>query len=434
MKILYLSIITALGIGAIVSFGMVFFLNPQLMGLPVQQSSNQKQASQDLSSYQMIKKYMPGQLTPRQLFQAEEIALSDSKVKSMIGGKPVSLMSHSFFGNLRTDPGVWYPQLNFNVNNKTQLVVVVDLSAKKVTKVLVGAPIGTCFCPDDIPSASMGKRTAEVATKLYSNSSMPGNVHYLWLRFLDANTNQTLKHVSFFLTFAQNNDTLFRELLHTHTGILTLQVNSVSTPFNGTVFAADREPVLNGWVPHDDNEPILVYAPLFNDDNSTYHMNIVMHSVDIDNNIFNSDVAPRFNSYIGMKEPDQILVATLKNQTSPAKASSGNLQVLEGNGTFAGFKINYTITGNGSMLGASLDRHAQELTLSLKTQSRSTLKVTIPRALLDARINNQDAQFIVLVNGIEWHYTETKTSADRTLTITFNAGATKIEIAGVQYV
>lgn len=174
--------------------------------------------------------------------------------------------------------------------------------------------MGGSECPGarPLPSASVGNRTLEVALKLYSNSTMPNNIHYLWLRFFDANTNQTIHHVSFFLTVNENNNTLFRELLHTHTGTLVLQVNTIDTPFNGTVYA-DKEAILGGWVPHKDDKPIVVYAPLFNDTDSTYYMNIAMYTIDYDNNIFdetdNPQSVPHFNFYVNMKEQNQILVS-----------------------------------------------------------------------------------------------------------------------------
>lgn len=169
------------------------------------------------------------------------------------------------------------------------------------------------YCPGSppIPSASVGHRILEVALKLYSNSTMSNNVHYLWFRFFDANTNQSINNVSFFLTMNKNNDTLFHELLYTPTGTLVLQVNAINTPFNNTVYA-DREPVLGGWVQHND-EPIVVYAPIFNDANSTYHMNIAMYTIDYVNNIFDStdnpQSVPNFNFYVNMKEQNQILVS-----------------------------------------------------------------------------------------------------------------------------
>lgn len=172
--------------------------------------------------------------------------------------------------------------------------------------------VGGPYCNGGMPtSASVGNRTLEVALKCYSNFTIPNNVHYLWFRFFDARTNQTLHHISFLLTVTNQNQLLFRELLHTHTGILYVKVISTSGPkWNVT---ANREPILNGWVPYNDDEPIVVHAPLFNDDNSTYHLNIQIDSIDYDNNLFassdNPNSVPNFNFYLNMKEQNQIIVS-----------------------------------------------------------------------------------------------------------------------------
>ena len=86
--------------------------------------------------------------------------------------------------------------------------------------------VGGPSCPGATPMPSIGNRTIYLATKLYSNSTMPDDTHYLWFRFFDANTNQTIYHVSFLLTITKQDHLLFRELLHTHTGILSCQVKN----------------------------------------------------------------------------------------------------------------------------------------------------------------------------------------------------------------
>ncbi|MDE1838453.1 MAG: hypothetical protein KGH87_00900 [Thaumarchaeota archaeon] len=169
--------------------------------------------------------------------------------------------------------------------------------------------MGGPYCPGSppMPSASVGNKTLEVSLKLYSNSTMPNNVHYLWLRFFDENANQTIPHVTFFLNITKNNDSLLHDLFHTHTGMLTLQVNSSDIPFNGTVLG-DREAILGGWLPHDNNKPVVVHAPVFNDANSTYHVQITMDTIDNDNNVFfDQSTAPRFDFYLNMHDKDMIL-------------------------------------------------------------------------------------------------------------------------------
>lgn len=174
----------------------------------------------------------------------------------------------------------------------------------------MGGPYCAGYAP--LPYPSIGNRTLESALKLYSNSTTSTNTHYLWFRFFDANTNQTIRHVSFFLTITNQNQLLFKELLHTHTGTLKLQLNSINGTFDGTV-VGDREPILNGWVPHDDNIPLVVSAPVFNDTNLTYHFMVQMFSIDRDNNIFyTTDIPngePTFNFYLGIKDQNQTIIS-----------------------------------------------------------------------------------------------------------------------------
>ena len=58
------------------------------------------------------------------------------------------------------------------------------------------------------------------------------------------------------------------------------------------------------------------------------------------------------------------------------------------------------------------------------------MAITLPRALIDAKLNGEDDDFFVLVDGEEVDFDETTTSTDRTLTIAFPDGAEEIEIIG----
>lgn len=96
--------------------------------------------SADQANYETLQKYMPTPLSQADSDKALQIALSDGNVKSKIGGKHVTLMAQGFTGNLKTNPGVWYPTLTLNVNNETEVVVVVDLSQNKATQISDGPP------------------------------------------------------------------------------------------------------------------------------------------------------------------------------------------------------------------------------------------------------------------------------------------------------
>ena len=93
------------------------------------------------------------------------------------------------------------------------------------------------------------------------------------------------------------------------------------------------------------------------------------------------------------------------------------------------FVLSYTIKG-GSVLSVTPDDEANSLIIAIKTTSDGVLTITLPRALIDAKINGQDDNFFVLIDGEEVEFEETTTDTDRTLTIAFPDGAEEIEIIG----
>ncbi|GEM_PF-1765582 len=171
----------------------------------------------------------------------------------------------------------------FSISNR------IDINENQLSKEQC---MGGNECPGapQMPSASVGNRTIEIAIKLYSSNTTPTGIHDIWFRFFDANTNQTIHHVSFFFTITKEGKVLFRELLHTHTGILNAKVSHAT----GTTWSVegDHEPILNGWVPYNGSDSIVMHVPLFNETGSTYHLSVQMFSIDRDNNIFDNTDNP----------------------------------------------------------------------------------------------------------------------------------------------
>jgi len=91
--------------------------------------------------------------------------------------------------------------------------------------------------------------------------------------------------------------------------------------------------------------------------------------------------------------------------------------------------IGYEITG-GKLLSIMPDVDANSLIVSIDATDDGSLTLTIPRSVLDATMNGEDDDFFVLIDGEEVDFEETTSSTDRTLTITFPAGAEEIEIIG----
>jgi predicted secreted protein with PEFG-CTERM motif len=93
------------------------------------------------------------------------------------------------------------------------------------------------------------------------------------------------------------------------------------------------------------------------------------------------------------------------------------------------FVLSYKITG-GNVLSVTPDDDANSLIIAISTTSDGELTITLPRELIDAKINGNDDTFFVLIDGEEVEFSEEKTSTDRTLTILFPDGAEEIEIIG----
>ena len=93
--------------------------------------------------------------------------------------------------------------------------------------------------------------------------------------------------------------------------------------------------------------------------------------------------------------------------------------------------VTYSIT-NGKVLGIKADVPSKSLIVSIQTTGDGQLTIDLPRALIDAKKsdNQTDDQFFVLNDGAEAQFTETTTTADRTLTIPFTDGTEQIEIIG----
>ncbi|MEM2759705.1 MAG: plastocyanin/azurin family copper-binding protein [Nitrososphaerales archaeon] len=86
---------------------------------------------------------------------------------------------------------------------------------------------------------------------------------------------------------------------------------------------------------------------------------------------------------------------------------------------------------NGAVTAIDVDPDFTSVILTVEADGDGELLVTLPRALIDAKMNGADDQFIVLVDGDEVDYMEHHTSAtERALSIEIPAGTTEVEIVG----
>ena len=97
------------------------------------------------------------------------------------------------------------------------------------------------------------------------------------------------------------------------------------------------------------------------------------------------------------------------------------------------YPVNYSITG-AKVTDMSIDTNATSLVVSINATSGGNLTLTLPRTLIDAKAGANDDQFFVLVDGADTNFDETKTSTDRTVTVSFSDGTAQVEVIGTQVV
>lgn len=158
---------------------------------------------------------------------------------------------------------------------------------------------GDGFTMENLPPASVGNRNVQLFIKLTppiitSDTSQPREIY---MRVFDANTNESIVHDSFFITITKHDQLLMRDLFHTHTGELTLDVTPTDTPGKWTI-QGDQEPFLNAWV-NQGGGPIPVFADALGE-GGLYHIHIELFAIDYDNNIFTPDQAPKWDSYLSV--------------------------------------------------------------------------------------------------------------------------------------
>ena len=98
--------------------------------------------------------------------------------------------------------------------------------------------------------------------------------------------------------------------------------------------------------------------------------------------------------------------------------------------TVENFQVEYDVVG-GTVSNILLDSDFIELIVEIESTEDGILEISFPRDLLDAKFQQQDDIFFVIVEGFETEYVEITNGADsRTILIPFFLGDTLIEIIG----
>lgn len=96
----------------------------------------------------------------------------------------------------------------------------------------------------------------------------------------------------------------------------------------------------------------------------------------------------------------------------------------------AGFAVSYNIS-NGKVLGITPNVESHSLVISINSTDNGILTISLPRDLIDAKTDNVDDNYLVLVDGNEINLMQKdSTSTERTISIPFSAGASEIVVVG----
>jgi len=135
----------------------------------------------------------------------------------------------------------------------------------------------------------------------------------------------------------------------------------------------------------------------------------------------------RVDTFYGNSSRTAKTIFNFKGSTTVSKSlTTEDVIIVEGSNT----QIKYRIQG-GKVISAVKDPGISSLIIGLNSTEDGTIRLTIPRSFLDARIDNNDDDFFVLVNATEVNFDEIKTSDDRTLTIPFSLHSKEIEVIGI---
>src|SRR6187402_3848398 len=118
------------------------------------------------------------------------------------------------------------------MNQKMRFLFVIQIIAFFITlNILLLNPIQDALADglfeENLPPASVGDREASLYTKINPpvlTSDSKQNA-FFELRLFDAKTDETIQHVSYFITVEKDGKLLMRDLFHSHQGSLKLKIN-----------------------------------------------------------------------------------------------------------------------------------------------------------------------------------------------------------------
>lgn len=115
----------------------------------------------------------------------------------------------------------------------------------------------------------------------------------------------------------------------------------------------------------------------------------------------------------------------------PSTVEALTLQTMQLEGTE--LELNYVVLG-GTVSNIKVDTEAQAVVTTIKSTSEGVLGILLPREVIDSKVGEDDAPFVILVDDIKTNYEEKSDAQSRLVSVIFPAGTDKIEIIGTYVV
>jgi plastocyanin len=128
-----------------------------------------------------------------------------------------------------------------------------------------------------------------------------------------------------------------------------------------------------------------------------------------------------------------VIVKSSESVSTDGVGSNGVITVTEGE---TNIDVPASLS-NGSVREIDVDSDFTSIIIMVQTDEAEDgeLMITLPRDLIDSKLNGDDDEFIIIVDGEESDYQELNTNDnERELTIAVFAGAEEVEIIGTQVV
>jgi len=134
--------------------------------------------------------------------------------------------------------------------------------------------------------------------------------------------NQTIQHTTLYISVLKNDQVLFQNVFHTHSGLLTIMISPNKSIKNWEV-VADREKL---WL-KSENDKFNVKTPTL--EKGQYDVQIAVIGVDDDKTMFPSNAEPKFTSSFTVNENGVILDSNSVLESKNTKLNTSPLKQLK---------------------------------------------------------------------------------------------------------